>query len=136
MEDIDVNCFVYIYGGYRCILFCLHLWRISMYFRLFTFMEDIDVFSFCSFCFVYIYGGYRCTFMEDIDVICFVYIYGGYRCSSFCLHLWRISMSFCLPFCGISTYFRLFTFMEGIDCIFVCLHLCRISMYFLLFTFM
>ena len=59
-------------------------------------MEDIDVI-----CFVYIYGGYRCnllvgfvlfTFMEDIDVICFVYIYGGYRCSSFCLHLWRISM--------------------------------------------
>ena len=102
MEDIDVFCFVYIYGGYRCIYggfdvvrfvyiyggyrcssFCLHLWRISMYFR-----------------FVYIYVGYRCrilyfrlfTFMEDIDVICFVYIYGGYRCNLFCLHLWRISM--------------------------------------------
>ena len=65
MEDIDVFCFVYIdggyrcicfvyvYGGYRCILFCLRLWRISMYFVLYTFMEDIDVF-----CFVYIYGGY------------------------------------------------------------------------------
>ena len=52
MEDIDVICFVYIYGGYRCNLFCLHLWRISMYFVLFTFMEDIDVI------FVYIYGGY------------------------------------------------------------------------------
>ena len=30
MEDIDVIRFVYIYGGYRCNLFCLHLWRISM----------------------------------------------------------------------------------------------------------
>ena len=29
VEDIDVI-FVYIYGGYRCNLFCLHLWRISM----------------------------------------------------------------------------------------------------------
>ena len=82
MEDIDVICFAFIYGGYRCILFCfvydlclgyrcilfcLHLWRILMYFVLFTFMEDIDVF-------------------------CFVYIYGGYRCNLFCLHLWRISM--------------------------------------------
>ena len=66
MEDIDVICFAYIYGGYRCNLFC------------FTFMEDIDV-IFVLF-----------TFMEDIDVI-FVYIYGGYRCN-FCLHLWRISM--------------------------------------------
>ena len=87
MEDIDVICFVYIYGGYRCNLFCLHLWRVSMI--LFTFMEDIDVFRLF-------------TFMEDIDIIrfvyiydidvCFVYIYGGYRCNSFCLHLWRISM--------------------------------------------
>ena len=105
MEDIDVFCFVYvygvyrfilfvyvyggyrcvlfvyIYGGYRCILFCLHLWRIStMYFVLFTFMEDINMY-FVLF-----------TFMEDINVICFVYIYGGYRCNFFCLHLWRISM--------------------------------------------
>ena len=32
MEDIDVifYIYVYIYGGYRCNLFCLHLWRISM----------------------------------------------------------------------------------------------------------
>ena len=52
MEDIDVI-FVYIYGGYRCNLFCLHLWRISIYFVLFTFMEDIDVF-----CFVYVSVGY------------------------------------------------------------------------------
>ena len=52
MEDTDVFCFVYIYGGYRC-NFCLHLWRILMYFVLFTFMEDIDVFGF-----VYIYVGY------------------------------------------------------------------------------
>ena len=87
MEDIDVIRFVYIYGGYRCNSFCLHLftfmedriWRISMYFVLFTFMEDIDVFSLF-------------TFMEDIDVFSFVYIYGGYRCNLFCLHLWRISM--------------------------------------------
>ena len=42
VEDIDVI-FVYIYGGYRCILFCFML------------MEDIDVI------FVYIYGGYRCN---------------------------------------------------------------------------
>ena len=66
MEDIDVFCFVYVSVGYRCILFCLHLWRIPMYFVLFTFMEDINVI--------------------------FVYIYGGYRCNFFCLHLWRISM--------------------------------------------
>ena len=48
MWDIDVFCFVYvcgisvyflyIYVGYRCILFCLRLCRISMYFVLFTFM--------------------------------------------------------------------------------------------------
>ena len=61
MEDIDVICFVYIYGGYRCNLFCLHLWRISMYFVLFTFMEDIDVFRLF-------------TFMEDIDVFSFVFM--------------------------------------------------------------
>ena len=67
-------------GGYRCVLFCLHLWRIPMYFVLFTFMEDINVI------FVYIYGGYRCNF------VLLSYAYGGYRCILFCLHLWRISM--------------------------------------------
>ena len=84
MEDIDVVRFVYLFVGYRRIFVCLHLWRISMYFRLFTFMEDIDVFSF-----VYIYGG---CIDVGFDVFSFVYIYVGYRCNLFCLHLWRISM--------------------------------------------
>ena len=44
MSDIDVFCFVYVYVGYRCILFCLRLCRISMYFVLFTFMSDSNVF--------------------------------------------------------------------------------------------
>ena len=97
MEDIDVICFAYIYGGYRCnfVLFTFMEDIDVIFVYMFTFMEDIDVI------FVYIYGGYRCnlfclfmedTFMEDIDVFCFVYIYGGYRCILFCLHLWRISM--------------------------------------------
>ena len=65
MEDIDLFCFVYVYGEYRCILFCIRLRRISMYIVLFTFMEDIDVY--CLY-----------MFMEDIDVYCFAYVYGGY----------------------------------------------------------
>ena len=38
MDDINVFCFVYAYVGYRCILFCLRLFRILMYFVLFTFI--------------------------------------------------------------------------------------------------
>ena len=38
MQDIYVFCFVYIYVGYQCILFCLRLCRVSMYFVLFMFM--------------------------------------------------------------------------------------------------
>ena len=55
MWDIDVFCFVLFHVGYLCILFCLRLYGILMYFVLFMFMWDIDVF-----CFVYVYVGYRC----------------------------------------------------------------------------
>ena len=39
----------YVYVGYRSILFCLCLCRISMYFVLLKFTQDINVF-----CFVFI----------------------------------------------------------------------------------
>ena len=74
MEDIDVYCFVYVYGGYRCILFSLRSWRIS---------TDYVCLRVCGISMYFLLS----TFMDNIDVICFVYIYGGYRCNLFCLHL-------------------------------------------------
>ena len=65
MQDIEVFCFVYISLGYRCILFCLRVYRISVYFICLRVCRISKYFVL-----------FIC--MWDIDVCCFVYISVGY----------------------------------------------------------
>ena len=75
MLGINVFCFVYVYVGYQCILFCLSLCRISMYFVCFPSCRILMYFVWlCRMSMYFVLF----TFMQDINVFCVVNIYVGY----------------------------------------------------------
>ena len=90
---------------------CLHLFMISMYFVLFT------------------YVGYRC-----ILLVCFC----GISMYFVCLCICRISMYFVFVYlhAGYRCILFLFIFMQDIGVFCFCLSSCRISVYFVLFMYM